>query len=46
VGTPLDFAVAATGFILLVAWQTPPALVVALLAVAGILMALLIPIAP
>jgi chromate transporter len=32
---PLDFAVAATGFVLLVVWRAPPLLVVALSALAG-----------
>ncbi len=32
---PADFAVAATGFVLLVAWRAPPLLVVALSALAG-----------
>src|SRR6202012_1235242 len=33
---PADFAVAATGFVLLVAWKAPPLLVVLLAAVAGV----------
>ena len=36
VQTPADFAVAATGFILLIAWRAPPLLVVVLSAIAGI----------
>jgi chromate transporter len=32
---PIDFAVAATGFVLLVVWRAPPLLVVALSALAG-----------
>jgi chromate transporter len=33
---PLDFAVAATGFVLLVVWRAPPLLVVMLSALAGV----------
>jgi chromate transporter len=33
---PLDFAVAATGFVLLIVWRAPPLLVVVLSAIAGI----------
>jgi chromate transporter len=33
---PADFAVAATGFVLLIAWRAPPLLVVVLSAIAGI----------
>jgi chromate transporter len=33
---PADFAIAATGFVLLVAWQAPPLLVVLLSALAGV----------
>jgi chromate transporter len=36
VQTPADFAVAAFGFILLIAWRAPPLLVVVLSAIAGI----------
>ena len=36
VQTPADFAVAATGFILLIAWRAPPLLVVVLSAIAGL----------
>jgi chromate transporter len=36
VQTPADFAVAATGFILLIAWRAPPLLVVILSAIAGL----------
>jgi chromate transporter len=35
VQSPADFAVAATGFVLLVAWRAPPLLVVVLSAMAG-----------
>jgi chromate transporter len=35
VQSPADFAIAATGFVLLVAWRAPPLLVVALSAMAG-----------
>ncbi len=38
VGTRADVAVAATGFVLLVAWRAPPLLVVTLAALAGILL--------
>jgi chromate transporter len=37
---PADFAVAATGFVLLVAWRAPPLLVVLLSAAAGMALAL------
>lgn len=37
---PADFAIAATGFVLLVVWRAPPLLVVALSALAGIGLAL------
>jgi chromate transporter len=33
---PIDFAIAAVGFLLLVRWKTPPLAVVALCAAAGI----------
>jgi chromate transporter len=33
---PADFAVAATGFVLLIVWRAPPLLVVALAALAGL----------
>jgi chromate transporter len=36
VQTPVDFAIAATGFVLLVAWRAPPLLVVLLSALAGV----------
>jgi chromate transporter len=36
VQSPADFAVAATGFVLLIAWQAPPLVVVVLSALAGI----------
>jgi len=36
---PADFAVAAAGFVLLVAWRAPPLAVVALSAAAGIALA-------
>jgi chromate transporter len=36
VQSPADFAVAATGFVLLVAWRAPPLLVVVLAALAGV----------
>jgi chromate transporter len=36
VQTPADFAVAATGFVLLIAWRAPPLLVVVLSAIAGL----------
>lgn len=36
---PLDFAVAISGFIFLTAWKAPPWLVVALMAIAGVLLA-------
>jgi len=42
VGTPVDFAVAAAGFILLTVWRVQPLLVVALTATAGVVMALLV----
>lgn len=35
VGSPTDFAIAATGFVLLVVWRAPPLLVVVLAALAG-----------
>lgn len=41
VRTSVDFAVAATGFILLVVWRAPPLLVVVLAALAGIGLALI-----
>lgn len=34
--TPVDFAIAATGFVLLVVWRAPPLLVVVLSAIAGV----------
>ena len=37
---PLDFAIAATGFVLLVVWRAPPLLVVVLSALAGIVLAI------
>lgn len=37
--TPADFAVAATGFVLLVVWQAPPLIVVLLSAAAGVALA-------
>ncbi len=40
VQSPADFAIAATGFVLLVVWSAPPLLVVALSALAGIGLAL------
>ncbi len=40
VRTPLDFALAAVGFVLLVVWRTPPIRVVAILAAAGALIGL------
>ena len=36
---PLDFAIAAAGFVLLVAWRAPPLVVVALAAIAGLALA-------
>ena len=36
VQSPVDFAIAATGFVLLIAWRAPPLLVVVLSALAGI----------
>ncbi len=36
VQSPVDFAIAAAGFVLLVAWRAPPLLVVALTAAAGV----------
>ncbi len=41
VQSPADFAVAATGFVLLVAWRAPPLLVVVLAALAGVGLSLL-----
>ncbi|MBS0559066.1 MAG: chromate efflux transporter [Proteobacteria bacterium] len=41
VKTPVDLAIAATGFVLLVAWRAPPLLVVALSAAAGSALGLL-----
>jgi len=38
---PIDFAIAAAGFVLLVAWQAPPLLVVGLSALAGLGLSLL-----
>ena len=38
---PIDFAIAAAGFVLLVAWRAPPLLVVALSALAGLGLSLL-----
>jgi chromate transporter len=39
--TPVDFAVAATGFVLLTAWRAPPLLVVVIGALAGVALATL-----
>ena len=36
VQSPADFAVAATGFVLLVVWSAPPLIVVVLSALAGV----------
>jgi chromate transporter len=38
--TPLDFAIAAAGFVLLVAWRASPLAVVALSALAGAVLAM------
>ena len=35
VRNPIDFAIAAVGFVLLIAWEAPPLLVVTLSALAG-----------
>jgi chromate transporter len=40
VQSPADFAIAATGFVLLVVWSAPPLLVVAFSALAGVGLAL------
>lgn len=40
VQSPADFAIAATGFVLLVVWRAPPLLVVLLSALAGVSLAL------
>jgi chromate transporter len=42
VQSPPDFAIAATGFVLLVVWSAPPLLVVALSAVAGVGLSLMV----
>ncbi len=41
VATPMDFAIAATGFVLLMAWRLPPLLVVAASAAAGVAAAMI-----
>jgi chromate transporter len=41
VQTPVDFAAALTGFVLLTAWRTPPLVVVIVSAIGGVLLALI-----